>query len=226
MGGRPDPVEGIAALAEPLRRRLYDFVRTQPEPVSRDEAATTLGLPRHTVKFHLDRMAADGLLEAGYARTSGRTGPGAGRPAKLYRRASREFSISLPERSYALAGELMAAAIDDSRLTGQPVADRLCELAHDHGRALGRTAPAEGDGFHRATVVLDRQGYEPRSDGVRATLHNCPFHALTDRHAELVCSMNLKLVGGLVEGLGDRCVTARLDPGPDRCCVVLEHAQA
>ena len=97
----------IAALGEPLRRALYRYVAAQPEPVSRDEAAAAVGIARHVTKFHLDRLEADGLLETSYSRPPGRGGPGAGRPAKRYRRSSGEVSVSLPARSYDLAGRVM-----------------------------------------------------------------------------------------------------------------------
>src|ERR671932_1530696 len=101
-----DHVAAVAALAEPTRRRLYDHVVRQPGPVSRDEAAAALGVPRGTTAFHLDRLVADGLLDVHYERRTGRTGPGAGRPAKLYRRARRTRGAALPERRYDLAGEI------------------------------------------------------------------------------------------------------------------------
>src|SRR5829696_1475395 len=93
-------VTAVAALAEPTRRRLYDHVVRQADPVSRDEAAAATDVPRATAAFHLDRLVADGLLDVVFERRTGRTGPGAGRPAKLYRRAERSVAVSLPERSY------------------------------------------------------------------------------------------------------------------------------
>src|SRR3954465_4235620 len=83
---RSAQVAAVAALAEPTRRRLYEYVVRRPHPVSRDDVAGALGLPRPTAAFHLDRLVADGLLDVHYERRTGRTGPGAGRPAKLYRR--------------------------------------------------------------------------------------------------------------------------------------------
>ena len=96
-------VAGVSALADPVRRSLYRFVVAQPEPVSRDQAAAGLQLPRHTAKFHLDRLVEEGLLETEFRRLSGRRGPGAGRPAKLYRRGSRQVAVSVPERRYDVA---------------------------------------------------------------------------------------------------------------------------
>jgi predicted ArsR family transcriptional regulator len=115
-------VTGLAALADPIRRGLYLFVAAQPEPVSRDRAAEGVAVPRHTAKFHLDKLVEQGLLATEFQRLSGRQGPGAGRPTKLYRRSGRELSVTLPARRYDLAGQLLASAIDDSTKTGTPVA--------------------------------------------------------------------------------------------------------
>ena len=97
-------VEGIATLGDPLRRALYRYVISRPGPVNRDQVAEGAGVARHVVKFHLDRLADEGLLAVEYARPAGRGGPGAGRPAKLYRRAAGEVTVSLPPRDYQLAG--------------------------------------------------------------------------------------------------------------------------
>src|SRR3954454_16062176 len=105
---RVERLQAVPARAEPTRRRLYDHVVGQPDPVGRDEAAAALGVPRATAAFHLDRVGGDGLLDVVRQRRSGRSGPGAGRPAKLYRRAAASLVVSLPERRYDLAGELLA----------------------------------------------------------------------------------------------------------------------
>src|SRR5947209_4013143 len=92
--GRQDRLAAMGALGEPTRRALYEHVAAAGDWVSRDEAADALGLERGTAAHHLDRLASDGLLEIEYRRRSGRQGPGAGRPAKLYRRARRDFEVT------------------------------------------------------------------------------------------------------------------------------------
>src|SRR5947199_10787376 len=109
-----DQVAAVAALDEPTRRRLYDHVVRQPAPVSRDEVVAALQIPRATVAFHLDKLVSEQLLDVTYERRTGRGGPGAGRPTKLYRRSERQVAVSLPERRYELAGRLLAAAIEES----------------------------------------------------------------------------------------------------------------
>ena len=225
-------VAGIGALSDPLRRRLYLFVCAQQEPISRELAADALGLAPHQAKFHLDRLERDGLLDSSYARMSGRTGPGAGRPSKLYRRADREVAVSLPDREYQLAGTLMADAIAESAEAGTPVIEALHRLAHTYGRRLGdiavgdnppRTAKAA---LALAVETLTENGYEPHPDDGRVVMANCPFHALAQAQTQLVCQMNHALIGGLTDALGPHRPVAELEPAPDRCCVVLETRRA
>ncbi|SNS08754.1 Predicted transcriptional regulator, ArsR family [Geodermatophilus saharensis] len=221
MDPRTAQVAAVAALAEPTRRRLYDHVVRQPEPVGRDEVAGALDVPRATVAFHLDRLVADGLLAVHYERRTGRSGPGAGRPAKLYRRAECSVSVSLPERRYDLAGELLAAALTEAEESGERPAAVLDRLAHARGREFA--AAVDGAGGREAVLrVLEEHGYEPQRAGESVTLRNCPFHTLARTHTELVCGMNLRLLEGVLAGVGAGGLTARLRPGAGACCVQLD----
>ena len=230
MGWAERDAAGIGALADPVRRQLYLYVCSRPEPVGRDEAAAAVGVARHQAKFHLDRLEADGLLESEFARLSGRSGPGAGRTSKLYRRADREIAVSLPDREYELAGRLLADAVAESVVSGEPVLDVLHRRATAHGRALGRSALAgaaqpesAASALRLAVRVLAAHGYEPRPEDGRVVLSNCPFHSLAKAQTELVCHMNEALVAGVAATLGPHCPHVALDPAPGRCCVVLEE---
>ncbi|HYN93546.1 MAG TPA: transcriptional regulator [Pilimelia sp.] len=216
-------IASVAALDEPVRRELYRYVVARGEPVGRDEAAMGTGVAHHVAKFHLDKLVADGLLEADYSRPPGRGGPGAGRPAKRYRRSSRDITVSLPDRRYDLAGHVMAEAITASTRQAIPVADALRAAARATGRALGDQAGGGGepDPVAALTGVLASHGFEPRTGEGGLILANCPFHRLAANYTALVCGMNLDLIDGLLDALdpGDLC--ARLDPGPGRCCVTI-----
>ena len=215
---------GIGALADPVRRQLYQFVCTQPGPVSREQAADAVGIPQHQAKFHLDRLTAAGLLESDYARLPGRSGPGAGRTSKLYRRARRDIAVSLPQREYELAGRLMAQAIAQSAITGEPVVEVLNRVANDYGQMIGATKrpPADSAAALEMTMsVLRKYGYEPRVADGEVKLANCPFHALAREQTELACHMNHALITGVAEALAPHGPDVKLYPGPDRCCVVL-----
>jgi predicted ArsR family transcriptional regulator len=230
-------VAGIGTLADPVRRALYRYVCSQSEPVSRDQAADAVGVARHQAKFHLDRLAAEGLLETSYARLTGRSGPGAGRSSKLYRRAAREVSVSLPGREYELAGELMAEAITEASDGDAPVREALHRVACERGASMARAAldaPGSGGTVEVAVRALDEHGFEPRVEpagraarGERVLLGNCPFHALAQTHTELVCHMNHSLLTGFADTLAPGQLHARLEPGQGRCCVVLDdHERA
>ena len=188
--------------------------------MSRDEAAQALGLSRRATAFHLDRLAEAGLLAVEFRRLTGRTGPGAGRPATLYRRADDEVAVSVPERHYDLAGEILAGAVEDSARDGEPARDALLRRAREAGRDLGRQAGT------LENVVRDH-GYVPRSGPGGATvLANCPFHRLAADHRDLVCGMNHAYLSGFLEGLDRDDVTASLEPAPGRCCVAIRARDA
>ena len=210
----PGGLDALAALGEPTRRALYGFVVAQDRPVSRDEAAAATGTKRATATFHLERLVDDGLLETRFARLSGRTGPGAGRTAKLYARAARQFAVSLPPRRYEIAGEVLASALETLQCRASPAGEAVAQAA---GRA-GQQLAAGGTDL---TELLGRSGYEPRQ-GPDGCIHlaNCPFHELVGRHANLVCTMNLHLLRGLLGEFGGGA-QARLDPAEGRCCVTI-----
>ncbi len=221
-----DPIEAVALLEAPTRRRLYELVAASPEPVGRDDAATTLDISRELAAFHLDRLLEAGLLQAEYRRRSGRRGPGAGRPAKLYRRADREVAIALPPRHYDLAADLMATALD--RLSGVSGAAVAEEVARERGRGAGTSARREAGGrpsprrlLPQLVDLLGGAGYEPAIDATTGTvsLRNCPYHALSTLHRELTCGMNLAWAEGVIDGLRAN-VRAELAAAPGRCCVV------
>jgi len=217
-------VASIGALAEPTRLALYRYVTRAAAPVGREQAADDMGIPAHSVKFHLDRLVDEGLLEVEYRRLSGRTGPGAGRPSKLYRRASRNLSVSLPERRYDLAGEVLAAAVDQSAREGTPIAEVVQQVAHATGSGIAseRTPPrraGQAAKTARLVEVLADHGYEPRLVDDDVCLTNCPFDRLAAGHTELVCGMNLALVDGLIHGLHIESMSARLEPQSGFCCV-------
>lgn len=216
--GAPPPtsdLDALTALGEQTRRALYSYVAAQDHPVSRDEAAQACGLKRATAAFHLDRLVADGLLEVGFARLSGRAGPGAGRTAKLYTRTSRQIWVSLPPRRYELASGILAAAVETARSSPEKLDEAIAREAERAGHHLAAASTS-------LTGVLSQAGFEPKpGPGGTIQLANCPFHELARSHPGLVCAMNLHLLRGVMTGLASPG-HARLDPGEGRCCVTIE----
>ncbi len=226
--GQPeaDDLAAVASLHDPLRRSLYRYVATQPHDVSRDEAAGALGMSRPVAAFHLDRLAEAGLLDVSYRRLSGRSGPGAGRPAKLYRRASRQHQVSLPPREYELAAELFARALEEP--AARLARSTLSGVARRFGQSLGasvRNRLGRRTSRRRQLEVVEEalagHGYEPYRDREDVRLRNCPFHALAEAHRDLVCGMNLSLFQGILDGLAVADLEARFDARPGECSVAV-----
>jgi predicted ArsR family transcriptional regulator len=224
-----DQLAAVGVLAEPSRRALYEYVAGERGWVSREQAADAVGIQRGIAAHHLDRLAAEGLLEVDYRRLTGRRGPGAGRPAKVYRRASDEVSVSLPPRRYELAAKLLAEAADRSRQEGVPIEGPLDDAARNEGRLLARES--RGMLGRRTSLRARRErffdalrslGFEPEthSDGV-TVLHNCPFHHLARAHPELICGMNLCLLDSMLEEIEGTGLRAALEPDDNYCCVRL-----
>jgi predicted ArsR family transcriptional regulator len=209
MSGRDTGgIEAIGALADGVRRALYDIVVDADHPVGRDEAAAAVGVARQTAAYHLDRLADEGLLDVSYERLSGRTGPGAGRPAKLYQRSDVEHDVTLPPRRYLLAARILLEAVagdggDDEEL------DRLAGAARRTGEGLAK------GGLDEALRV---NGYEPVERGGEVRFRNCPFHALVDEDRQTTCALNHALVEGMIAGSGDDRA-AVLEPEEGYCCV-------
>ncbi|GAB3391589.1 helix-turn-helix domain-containing protein [Humibacter soli] len=209
----PEPLEGLSALADPVRGRLYDYVAGRDDPVGRDETAAAAGVSRTLAAYHLDRLAEAGLLEVSYARQGDRSGPGAGRPAKQYTRADRELVVSVPPRDYRLLAKLLATAADADE--SGVVGSALNRAANDEGVETGR----RGGEF---LGCLRESGYEPAvDDGGDVVMRNCPFHQVAQHQTDLVCGMNHALIRGILNGTGDDPERAELAPRPGRCCVVI-----
>ncbi len=198
----------VGALGDPTRRRLYVFVTRSAEPVGRDEAADALDIPRQTAAYHLDRLAEEGLVEVEFLRRSGRTGPGAGRPAKLYKKTERDHEVSLPPRRYGLAARILLEAVSSGAVKRKD----LAAVAHRIGEELGE------EGLDHA---LRETGYDPVVEEDEIRFRNCPFHALKTQDQRTVCNLNLGLVEGMLDGAGDSR-TAYLAPSESYCCVRIQ----
>jgi predicted ArsR family transcriptional regulator len=220
-----EDIDAIAVLRDPVRRRLFAYVGEQGREVGRNEAAEAVGVARTLAAFHLDRLVEAGLLETASRRLTGRSGPGAGRPAKLYRRSGAERAVSVPPRDYRTAAGLLAEAAEAAGLD-----DGLREAARRHGLDLrGRPGGGPCATLEEAAALLEARGYEPYRDGGVLRMRNCPFHALSERFPPLVCGMNLALLEALVGGddpeRGETGVRVRIDARPGHCCTVVEPSK-
>jgi len=195
----------LGALNDPTRRHLYEFVLASAGAVGRDEAAEAMGIPRQTAAYHLDRLADEGLVEVEFMRRTGRSGPGAGRPAKLYRRSDRDHEASVPPSRYALAARILLEAA----FIGSIQRSKVTEVADRVGRQLGDKG---------VECAFRETGYDPVEEDGETRFRNCPFHALKEQDQTLVCRLNLGLVEGMLEAAADGR-SAHLEPSDTYCCV-------
>lgn len=225
--GSASALARLALLADPARAELHRLVRAGEAGMTREEAATATGISRSLAAFHLDRLAAAGLVTVTYERRSGRSGPGAGRPAKVYRRAAGPLEVSIPPRRYELAARLLADATSRHIAGGPGVTVALDQAARAHGIEIGaaarklagrRASPAAR--LEAGRAVLEDAGFEPIIRDGALILRNCPFEALVQAQRDLVCGMNRSLMEGVIEGLGLERFDASFEPRPGACCVV------
>ncbi len=205
--------DAIAGLVDGTRRRLYDHLRLQPRPVSREEAADALQISRSLAAFHLDKLVELGLVIAGRDR-SGEGRRGRGRPPKVYAPAVAGVSVSVPEQRYEVLAEILASAV-----TEDP--ERADLAAREIAEATGRRIGAEGaDGGRGLPEALEDLGYRPRvlAEG-RIRLENCPFRESAVRHRSLVCALNHAFLTGVLDGRAAGDVQARALSHDLGCCV-------
>jgi predicted ArsR family transcriptional regulator len=217
-----DDLERVALLAEPNRWEIYREVLRRGE-LGRDAAARALRITRSLAAFHLDRLAEAGLLEVGFRRLSGRTGPGAGRPAKVYRPAHGDLAVTVPPRNHELAARILAEAVRADSPGRLP----LARVARRAGRAIGeearrRAGPRPGrDRLAKSVAAtLEDRGFQPTTSDGELRMANCPFGALSTDYRDVVCRLNLALLEGVARGAGLRHLRPVADRRPGMCCVV------
>jgi predicted ArsR family transcriptional regulator len=223
--------EAVAVLDDELRRRLYLIVRRAGRAVSREDVAAEAGISRRLAAFHLDKLTERGLLRAHYARPPGRGGPGAGRSARYYQPSELEVDVSIPERRYDLAAHLLLRAIR-SESRHEPAYTAASRVAREVGVELGGQVrdekrlrrPGAERALATAAKVLEGYGFEPYRQGADSlALRNCPFRALAQEAPEVICPMNQAFIDGLLRGLGNDTVGAKLQSEPGACCVTLHR---
>jgi len=224
-----EPLDGIGA---PELRATLLYVRGSGEPVSADDAAVALRVHRSVARARLERLLRAGLLETSFVRRSGRTGPGAGRPAKLYSAAPEAEALEFPPRHLPA---LVRRLLDEIPAKGREEA--LHRAGEDFGRELARDAglePAEEleDGLERVCAAVRSLGFQAaleRVDGDTAVIATptCPLRPLVTETAEAAL-IDQGMWAGLVERalLGVRaerveCETHSCLDGGESCSVAI-----
>ena len=207
--------QAVAALVDPVRRSLYEYVRREHRPVTREEAAQAVDISRNLAAFHLDKLVEVGMLHARYEAPADQP-RGRGRAPKVYEATSDGVTLTVPRRQYELAATILADAVAADPAHAPSAARRQAGAV---GHAIGAASRHGGRAVDRVVRVLADLGYEPRLESGGIVLDNCPFHALAVRHTALICGLNVEFVTGLLAGLDCDALDAELQPRPGGCCV-------
>ena len=218
-------IASVSTLDDSVRAEIFIYVARSGEYVTRDQVAKALGITRRTAAFHLDKLAEAGLVDVSFKRVTGRSGPGAGRSSKLYRRSARRLYVSIPSQNYELMARLLASVVQQTEAASAP--HQIESQARAFGLSKGAAArKRESRVTSRKRLVkvlvneLTRLGFEPIDDGNGTMrLRNCPYHDMAREDPNFVCSMNLALMEGVVEGLDLAEVSPALEPIEGMCCV-------
>ncbi|MFJ7334197.1 helix-turn-helix transcriptional regulator [Streptomyces sp. NPDC101116] len=228
--GAIDPayaIDSVSALSEDSRRRMFAFIRRARRPVTRDEAAASVGISRKLAAFHLDKLVDTGLLRAHYASPEGTRK--VGRQPKVYEPTGAQITVNIPDRRHELLADLLLDAVLSER-ADETAAQAAMRAARQRGREMGEAARHETRpgrlgperGLTTCEGLLEQYGYEPvREAPTRIRLRNCPFHPLAAKAPELVCGMNQAFLSGYLDGLEVGGVRAVPAPEPGECCVRL-----
>jgi predicted ArsR family transcriptional regulator len=200
------PLDRLAAAGDPQLRRILLYARGRRDAFTAAEAATELEVHHNVARSRLDRLTAAGFLAVTLERRGGKRGPGAGRPAKLYRVAPELESVEFPDRHVA---EMTALLIQKVPRRGRLKA--LREVGQEFGRHLATTAgltPSRSIaiGLEGVCDALGSLGFQVSVlslEGDRAELASptCPLRPLV-----VECPEASGIDGGMWAGLVERGV--------------------
>jgi predicted ArsR family transcriptional regulator len=163
--GSPPSVDPIAVLGDAELRATFLHVRGSDRAVTAAETGVALGVHRTVARWRLERLAGAGLVIPGFERRTGRTGPGAGRPAKTYAVAPETRQVEFPARRY---DELLALMIAALPRRGRQ--RRLAEVGVRFGQGLARLAELRP--ARRPAAAAQRVGGALRTLGFQVTVES------------------------------------------------------
>ena len=212
-GMRERPLTDVAsgtAVGE-SRARVLDLLRAADQPLGVQQVAAATSLHANTARFHLDNLVEAGLAER---HVEDRTQPG--RPRMVYRATTPDSSAG--QRSYQLLATMLTTLV-----AGELPQPRQAAIAagQEWGRYLAeRPTPFERvdaeDGIRRLSAVLADAGFAPGTveDAEKPVipLRHCPFREIAQQHREVVCSLHLGLMQGVLAEVRAPVTAQRLDP--------------
>lgn len=209
-----DPAHGLG----PTRARVLALLQDAGEPMTAAATGARLGLHVNSARFHLDGLTEDGLV---LRRREERSTPG--RPRVLYAAATAAPGVA--HRSYRLLAEILTSLLADK--LPDPAASAE-EAGHAWGRYLSPPAepfrrPHESEALDSLVHALDKMGFdshivdEPGS--LRLEVSHCPFLEVAQGHNDVVCSVHLGLIRGILDQVEAPVSADTLEPlvEPSRC---------
>jgi predicted ArsR family transcriptional regulator len=199
-----------SALGDPTRRAIYIAVRESAEPLTTSNVAELFGIHPNVARHHLDRLADDGYVRVSHRRPAGKSGPGAGRPAKCYEASNKEVSVHFAPRRFEMLVEMLIRVLDEV------APENIGQVAESVGRAYGSELAAEigvpdqpgYDGAVQAVAkAMTGLGFtiDPDVEGQRLLTTHCPFGEAATSHPEVICSLDRGIVTGLFGALSYDC---------------------
>jgi predicted ArsR family transcriptional regulator len=217
------------ALASPTRVALLHALQRAGEPLGVDELATAAGVHVNTAREHLDRLRAAGFVDRAVEHRGTR-----GRPRVLWSVVDRPAAAT---RDARFREHLLQVVLDGYAAASSDAAERAGEAwARQHatpGNAGGAGTDVGADGAASAErrqlalleTHLEDLGLAPdlEPDGRRVHLRDCPFLPLARERTEMVCSVHLGVVRGVLACEDGPVRAERLEPfvGPAHCVLHL-----
>ncbi|NLG20966.1 MAG: helix-turn-helix domain-containing protein [Actinomycetales bacterium] len=180
------------------REALLEAVRAAPDGIGIKDLAAGTGVHENTVRFHLERLVDEGVVEGRPGRSEG-----PGRPPLVF-----VPRTDHARENYELMARVLAGHLEDQ-------VENPAELARQAGQAWGRAWGGHGireDGWAGALDRLGRAlaaaGFAPAfepgpvGDEVRVRVHHCPFLALAREGRDVPCGVHLGMMEGVLGGAG------------------------
>jgi predicted ArsR family transcriptional regulator len=192
-----------------------------------NEMAAKMGLHTNTVRLHLDALVAAGLADSEAEKRDLR-----GRPRKLY--SANANSANAGRRSYRLLAQILASSMAAQTSHPREVA---INAGQEWGRYLGegptpfKRVDAD-EATRRLVSAMEDIGFAPgavtKGRRRQVLLNSCPFREVAQEHPEVVCSIHLGLMNGLLAELDAPLEVDRLDPfvEPSLCVASLSRSTA
>jgi predicted ArsR family transcriptional regulator len=212
-----------SALGDPTRRAVFIAAREAAGPVTSADIAELFLIHPNVARHHLDKLAADGYLDVTRRRQTGRSGPGAGRPAKCYTASGKGIDLHFPSRRQDLLVELLVRIIE--RTSSTDIAAIAESVGREYGEELAEEIGSPGNAEYTTAVTavaraMTGLGFQMSADpgAGRLTTSSCPFGDAAAGHPEVLCSLDRGIVSGLFEGMNQPCAPI-LHPDLDEACI-------